>query len=589
MGAPPKFQRSALRVTLGQHSLAGAGKAVNQDFHGAMLPEGSQRQSKGIAVALTDGIGSSKVSQVASAAAVRGFLDDYYATADAWSVRRSAQRVLDATNSWLHAQTMRSDARFDKDSGYVCTFSALILKGRELHMLHVGDARIYRLHPNALEQLTEDHRVHVSSAESYLGRALGVGPNVEIDYRCWEAEVGEIYLLATDGDYAHLDAATVHDALTRCGDDFDAAAQLIAEAAHAKGNDGSNDDSTVQLLRIDELPLADAAQLLQQREGLALASPLAPRARFEGFTLVRELHVSSRSHVHLAVDDATGQQVVLKLPSVDLREDRDYLDRFVLEEWVARRVDSPHVLKASPIDRPRSHLYVAMEYVDGQTLAQWAVDNARPSLDSVRGIVEQLARGLQALHGREMLHQDLRPENVMIDRAGTVKIIDLASTHVAGLADSESERRALGIEGTLQYTAPEYFVGNGGTARSDLFSLAVIAYWLLTGQLPYGLQPTQVRTAADANRIRYTPVRHFREELPAWVDAVLQKGLHPNPGKRQEAVSEFAHDLKSPGAEFLRTRALPLVERRPVLFWQATTALLALAVVVLIGLRTYGI
>ena len=165
----------SLRVTLGQHSLAGAGP-VNQDFFGAMLPEGSLQVTKGIALALADGIGSSTVSQIASAAAVRGFLEDYYATSDAWSVRRSAQRVLDATNSWLHAQTMRSDARFDKDSGYVCTFDALILKGRELHLLHVGDARIYRLHPNALEQLTEDHRVHVSSAESYLGRALGAGP-----------------------------------------------------------------------------------------------------------------------------------------------------------------------------------------------------------------------------------------------------------------------------------------------------------------------------------------------------------------------------------------------------------------------------
>jgi serine/threonine protein phosphatase PrpC len=574
-----------MRVTLGQHSLPGAGKTVNQDFHGAMLAEGSQRRSKGIALALADGIGSSKVSQVASAAAVRGFLDDYYATSDAWSVRRSAQRVLDATNSWLHAQTMRSDARFDKDSGYVCTFDALILKGRELHLLHVGDARVYRVHPQALEQLTEDHRVHMSSAESYLGRALGAGPNVEIDYRCWEAEAGELYLLATDGGYARLDAATVHDALSRCGDDLDAAARVIAATAQARGG---TDDATVQLLRIDALPGADAAHLALQRDGLALAPPLGPRARFEGFTLVRELHVSSRSHVHLAIDDATGAQVVLKLPSVDLREDRDYLDRFVLEEWVARRVDSPHVLKASPVDRSRSHLYVAMEYVDGQTLAQWAVDHPKPSLDAVRGIVAQLARGLQALHGREMLHQDLRPENVMIDRAGTVKIIDLASTHVAGLADSESERRALGIDGTLQYTAPEYFTGAGGSARSDLFSLAVIAYRLLTGQLPYGLQPARVRTAADANRLCYTPVRHFRPELPAWVDAVLQKALHPNPAKRQQAVSELAHDLKSPGAEFLRLRAPPLVERRPVLFWQATTVLLALAVVVLLGLRAFG-
>ncbi len=78
--------------------------------------------------------------------AVRGFLEDYYGTTDAWSVRRAAQRVLSAINSWLHAQTQRSDARFDKDRGYVCTFSALVVKAATAHLLHVGDARIYRLH-----------------------------------------------------------------------------------------------------------------------------------------------------------------------------------------------------------------------------------------------------------------------------------------------------------------------------------------------------------------------------------------------------------------------------------------------------------
>jgi serine/threonine protein phosphatase PrpC len=573
-----------LRVTLGQHSLAGAGP-VNQDFHGAMLPEGSVRVSKGIAVALADGIGSSRVSQIASAAAVRGFLDDYYATSDAWSVRRSAQRVLSATNSWLHAQTMRSDARFDKDSGYVCTFSALILKGRELHMLHVGDTRIHRLHPHALEQLTEDHRVHVSSVESYLGRALGAAPHVEIDYRCWQAEAGEVYLLATDGAYAHIDAPAVHRALAQCDDDLDAAARLLARLARTKGG---ADDSTVQLLRIDEIPDADAVQLLTQREGLAIAPPLAQRASFEGFRLVRELHVSSRSHVHLATDEATGQEVVLKLPSVDLREDPDYLDRFVLEEWVARRIDSIHVLKASAIERPRSHLYVAMEYVDGQTLAQWMTDHPRPTLDSVRSIVEQLAKGLQALHGKEMLHQDIRPENVMIDRSGTVKIIDLATTHVAGLADNAREGRALAIKGTLQYTAPEYFFGHGGSARSDLFSLAVITYRMLTAQLPYGLHVSRVRTRADAHRLRYVPVRHLRPDLPEWIDAVLQKALHPDPAKRQQAVSEFAFDMRTPGQEFLRARLPPLIERNPVRFWQCTTLLLCIGMVVLVGLRVTG-
>jgi serine/threonine protein kinase len=167
-----------------------------------------------------------------------------------------------------------------------------------------------------------------------------------------------------------------------------------------------------------------------------------------------------------------------------------------------------------------------------------------------------------------MLHQDLRPENVMIDRTGTVKIIDLASTHVAGLADGAGQGGPLAIEGTLQYTAPEYFVGAGGSTRSDLFSLAVIVYQMLTRQLPYGLQVSRLRSRADVHRLRYVPVRHFRPDLPAWVDAVLRKALNPDPAKRQQAASELAQDLKAPGREFLAARRPALIERNPVRFWQ---------------------
>jgi serine/threonine protein phosphatase PrpC len=575
---------TALRVTLGQHTQAGR-KAVNQDFHGAMLPLEPLRASKGIALAQADGIGSSAVSQEASAAAVTGFLDDYYATSDAWSVRRSAQRVLAAMNAWLHAQTMRSPARFDKDLGYVCTFSALILKGREVHLLHVGDSRIYRLHAKSLEQLTEDHRVRVSSSESLLARALGAGPNVEIDYRCMTAEVGEIYLLATDGAYSHLDAAAVHDALAQQPDELDAAAAALVAAARSRGAD---DDATVQLLRIDALPEVNPLSLQVQRAGLALPPSLSPRMRFEGYTVVRELHASARSHVHLAVDDLTGQQVALKTPSVDRRDDPEYLDTFTLEEWVARRIHSPHVVAACAGGRPRSHVYTAMEFVDGQTLAQWMTDHPRPDLDSVRGIVAQVARGLQAFHGKEMLHQDLRPENLMIDRTGTVRIIDFASTHVAGLTEGMPGAGAVAIAGTLQYTAPEYFVGGGASARSDLFSLAVLTYRMLGGGLPYGLQVARLRSPADLKRLRYVPVRQLRPELPDWLDGVLQKALHPDPAKRQEAVSEFVHDLRSPGPQFHRRRAPPLVQRHPVAFWQAVAFVLALAVLLLLALRVYG-
>ncbi|MGE5863902.1 MAG: protein kinase domain-containing protein [Rhizobacter sp.] len=573
-----------LSVSLGQHSRAG-GDGVNQDFHGAMLPPPALRRSKGIAVALADGIGSSAVSQEASAAAVRSFLDDYYATSDAWSVRRSAQRVLGATNAWLHAQTMRSHGRFDKDRGYVCTFSGLILKGREVHLLHVGDSRIYRVHAQALEQLTDDHRIHLSSVESFLGRALGAGPNVEIDYRCLPAEAGELYLLATDGAYDHLDAASVHDALSRHPNDLDAAASALVDLSLARGAD---DDMTVQLVRIDALPEADPLPLQHQRAGLALPPALSPRLRFEGYTIVRELHASSRSHVHLAVDDSSGRQVVLKTPSVDLAGDAAYLDSFLLEEWVARRINSPHVVRPFDEGRARQHVYVAMEFIDGPSLAQWMTDHPRPDLDAVRGIVSQVARGLQAMHAKEMLHQDLRPANVMIDRHGTVTLIDLACTHVAGLTEGTAAARPEAIAGTLQYTAPEYFVGPGGSPRAELFSLAVLTYQMLTGALPYGLHVTRLRTPADLRRLRYVPVRHLRPDLPDWLDAVLARALHPNPYKRQEALSEFIHDLHSPGPQFHARRSPPLVERNPVLFWQVVALGTTLTALGLLAARVLG-
>lgn len=554
-----------LRISLGQHSDAGP-HPVNQDFHGAFVPSGLQLDTKGIVVALADGISSSAVSQVASAAAVRSFVDDYYCTAESWPVRRAAQRVLEATNSWLYGQSQRGDGRFDKDRGYVCTFSALVLKGREAHLLHVGDTRVYRLHPGALEQLSVDHRVRVSDTETYLGRALGVGPRVEVDYACWPVEVGEVYLLATDGAYEWLDAAAVQAAVSAQAEDLQAAAEALVAQALARGGD---DNTTVQLVRIEALPEVAVDRLHQQREGLRLPGVLQPGTAFEGFTIVRELQVTSRSHVFLATDDATGRQVVLKTPSVDLRDDPGYLDRFVLEEWAARRVDSPHVLKAFVSERPREHLFVAMHFVQGQSLAEWMTDHPSPDLGTVRRIVEQIARGLQALHRKDMLHQDLRPENVMIDAQGTVTLIDLGGVHVAGLTEGTAEADALAIRGALQYVAPEYFVGEGGSPAADLFALAVVTYQMLTGQLPYGLEVPKVRHERDLHRLSYVPLRTLRPDLPAWVDAVLRKALQPQARRRQEAISELVHDLQSPGAEFHAHRGPPLLARHPVAFWRA--------------------
>jgi len=573
--------QTAARVSVGQHSDKGR-KPVNQDFYGVSVPKEPLLTSKGIAVALADGIGSSDVSQIAAEFAVMGFLDDYYCTSDAWSVRKSVERVLAATNSWLHSRTRQSEYRYDKDRGYVCTLSALVIKGATAHVFHVGDSRVYRLQGGALEQLTDDHRVWVSREQSHLSRAVGFNAQIEIDYRALQIDRGDVFVLATDGVYEHVPASFIADAIRARGSDLDAAARAIVEHAYERGSD---DNLTVQIVAIDSVAAQDGGHFRRQASELPLPPLLDARTAIDGYRIVRELHGSHRSHIYLALDVETGAPVVIKTPSIAMQDDPAYLERFLMEEWVARRINSAHVLRPCPQTRQRTSLYVATEFVDGRTLSQWMIDNPRPDVETVRGIIEQIAKGLQAFHRLEMIHQDLRPDNVMIDRTGTVKIIDFGATRVAGIAEMAPPRERSDILGTAQYTAPEYFLGEAGSARSDFFSLGVIAYQMLSGRLPYGAQVAKSRTAAAQSHLRYDSVLHRDRDIPAWIDGVLRKAVHPDPLKRYEALSEFVYDLRHPNRAFLARTRPPLFERHPVLFWKSVSALLATVIVVYLFVR----
>lgn len=570
-----------LTISVGQHSDKGR-KETNQDFHGALIPEEPLLGLKGIAVALADGISSSSVSRIAAESAIKGFLTDYYCTSESWSVKTSAQRVIAATNSWLHAQTRRSQHAYERDKGYVCTLSVLVLKSASAHLFHVGDSRIYRLAGHSLEQLTDDHRVGVSSEQSYLARALGANPQIEIDYRVLPLARGDVFVLATDGVYEHVAPRFVAGTIAGSGEDLDRAARLIVEEALSKG---SPDNLTIQIVRIDDLPEGDASEAFGQRSELPLPPLLEPRMLFDGYRIVRQLHGSSRSHIYLAVDTEDESRVVIKIPSIDLRGDPAYLRRFMLEEWVARRLDSAHVLKPRQQSRARNFLYVVTEFVDGQTLAQWMVDHPKPELEAVRGIVEQIARGLLAFHRKEMLHQDLRPANIMIDTTGTVKIIDFGSTRVSGVAEASAAAVANEILGTAQYTAPEYFLGESGTPRSDIYSLGVIAYQMLTGRLPYGADMARAKTRAQQRKVAYVTALDEQRELPVWLDAALRKAVHPDPGKRYDELSEFVYDLRTPNRDLVAAERTPLIQKNPLLFWKLCSFGLAVLALYLLYLQ----
>ncbi|MGE5319970.1 MAG: protein kinase domain-containing protein [Hyphomicrobiaceae bacterium] len=571
---------SELKISAGQYSDKGR-KDINQDFHGICVPRQPQLSTKGVAVALADGISSSDVSHMASRAAVAGFLEDYFCTSDAWSVKHSAQKVLTAINFWLNAQSQRSAYRYDRDRGYVCTLSAMVIKSMTAHIFHVGDARIYRLRDNALEQLTQDHRLRIAQ-HTYLGRALGLDSHLEIDYQALPVERGDVFLLATDGVYEYASAGYMIDAVRTHRDDLEGAARAIVDEAYARG---SPDNLTAQIVRVEALPAQHADEVMRRLTERPFPPLLDARAVFDGFTIVREVHASSRSHVYLAVDGESGTPVILKTPSIDLQGDPAYLERFLLEEWIAQRIHSAHVVKSQPLARRRNFIYTVTEFIEGQTLTQWMVDHPRPDLETVRGIVEQIAKGLRAFHRLEMLHQDLRPDNILIDRTGTVKIIDFGSTHVAGIAEIATPIERASLLGTAQYAAPEYLLGGSGTTASDIFSLGVIAYQMLSGKLPYGTQVAKCKTRSEQKKLRYESLLDGERAVPAWIDGAIRKAVHPDPHRRYAELSEFVFDLRQPNRAFLDRPHPPLIERNPLVFWQGLSFILAVVLIVLLGTR----
>lgn len=562
-----------LIVNAGQSSIAGR-KPVNEDCCGIRIPDNYLLQTKGIAAIIADGVSSAAAGREASESCVQGFLQDYYSTPESWSTKTSAQKVLGALNRWLYGRSVRQHSA---ELGFVTTLSVLIVKSATAYIFHVGDTRIYRFHKDGFERLTRDHRLLSRDNKAFLTHAMGVDPKLQIDCHAVAVEPGDVFLLATDGVYEFLGDDLLLKMLREDAEDPERLAERITRQAM---DNGSDDNISCQLIRIEAVPFHDNEEAFyRQLTELPFPPPLASGLILDGFRILRELHSSKRTQVYLAEDEATKQTAVIKTPSVNYSDDAAYIDRFLHEEWVGRRINNQNVLKVLPHPRKRRFLYYLTEHYEGQTLRQWIVDNPKPSLAEVRRLIEQIASGLQAFHRLEMLHQDLKPENILIDDSGTVKIIDFGSTKIAGI---EEINKPLGerdlVLGTVNYSAPEILNGGRGSVQSDLYSIGVIAYEMLTGRLPYGEEPT----ARKLQRADYASARAFNPDVPVWIDGALRKAVHKQPESRYAVLSEFIYDLSNPNSEFIRDKPEPLIERNPVRFWQLLFILSATLNIVLL-------
>ena len=386
-------------------------------------------------------------------------------------------------------------------------------------------------------------------------------------------------IFTTDGVHDFLDDKTIKNLFLDCmakeKGDCNAAASKLVEAAL---ENQANDNVTCIAVKIVDLPDPDSEEFYEKLTRLPFPPDLVPGNIIDGYKIIREIHSSKRSQCYIALDTDTNEQVVIKTPSVNYVDDPEYIKSFLQEEWVGKRINSPHVLNIHEHNRDRTFLYQITEYFDCQTLRSWMNDHPSPDLSDVRSIVDQISKGLRAFHRLEMIHRDLKPENIIIDKYGVVKILDFGSTRVAGDQDVATPLLASDLVGTADYTAPEYIGGASGDERSDQFSLAVITYEMLTGHLPFNKPLSQYGNS----KRRYISFQERNIDLPIWIEEAIKHALNADPEKRYEEITEFVYDLSHINKHYVSSEYKPLLERNPAKFWKIAALLLLTSNIILL-------
>ncbi|MFT2091057.1 protein kinase domain-containing protein [Paraglaciecola sp. 2405UD69-4] len=563
-----------LHLEFGGFSSQGV-KDENQDAFAAYLPKDHDIDSKGGVAAIADGVSVCTRGREAAITCVTNFIQDYYQTPVTWTVKRAAAKVLHGLNRWCHGQ---HDYEHGGHSQMITTFTGMVFKSTSGFVVHAGDSRITRFQNGELEQLTKDHFSR-QGGQNVLTRAIGIDARLDVDFTSIELQQNDIFVFTSDGVHEFIPSKTLKGLLEAQGSLEELAALIVNEALKL----GSNDNLTCLLVKVTALPLADLDEHTKQITRLAMPPALDVGMKLEGYRVLQTLFNGTRSSLYKVLNEEDGKIYGLKIPSQNFVDDPVFLSGFLREEWVGQHLKHPNIMGIYRRRENAKFMYHICEYIEGQTLRQWMLDNPEPTLEQVRKIASQLITALRVLQRKDMVHRDVKPENVMITHQGEVKLIDFGTVLVKALAETNSLPEEKVVVGAVHYIAPEYLLKHDSSHLSDMFSVVTVVYEMLAGQLPFKAFKYQDYIPASYGEWHYQSLSKFRTDLPIWLDLTLRKGLQPNPQMRYQAYSEFLTDLSQPNPGMLRAaREQPLLERDPLLFYKILCIAQFIAIIILL-------
>lgn len=554
-----------LHLDTAQCSIKGR-KSDNEDYAVIEIPTDDYLlRNKGVTLAVADGVSSAEAGKEASFTATTCFVKDYYNTPDTWSVSHCGEKILSTINLKLYR---KSHEFTTEGKGFLCTFSAVVIKGKTAHYFHVGDSRVYHLREGVIRQLTRDHTATIVDGKPFLARALGMDNRLHVDYGKISLEAGDRLLISSDG---------IHDFLSEEELQIILNASLpvseITETLKTRALDNNSDDNISAVVAIVvDLPEESLDDYSTKLTRLPFPPSLSAGMKIDGYYVEEEIFASSRSQLYRVRDIETGKIYAMKTPSRNFEDDIGYIDRFIQEEWIGSRIHNPHVVAVFRQTNSRTFLYYLMEYLEGCGLDKWMQQHPLPSPKRAIDIVKQVANGLQAFHDNEAVHQDIKPANIFITTDGKVKIVDFGSVFVAGIAESYRPLEINDALGTAGYSDPQYLLGHNAGFQGDVYSLSTITYEIFTGKLPYGDKVENCTTVFEYDRLRYQNASQYNPVIPEWFDRALEKGVKFDAEQRYTNIATLIHDLTHPNPEFLKDD--PAVEQKTstLLFWKLVSS-----------------
>lgn len=573
----------AFDLDIGFATLAGR-KSTNEDFCAAMLPEPGH-EGMGSIVAIADGVSTGGMGREAAQTTVTSLVRDYYGTPETWDTTVALDRIIGAQNAWLAGINRRRQPAVG-----LTTLTALVLRGQSYTLAHVGDSRAYLLRSGKLQQLTHDHAVNHPDFRHQLLRSVGAEDHVVVDYMQGDLQVGDVFVLVTDGVHGVLrDTQLLGFASLQDAGDAQLATQGLVDAALAAG---SNDNVTAVLVRVRGL--LDAT--LQDVTRIAQTLPIPPRLKvgdvMDGLSVTAPVADNGINVLYQVRDPAT--RVLYALKTLNPARSHDEEERAMLahEAWLALRMQSGraagHLVNLHdrlPNGQERSAFYLLYDWHGGETLQQQLDRRHKFSVEQVLGVATQAARALGWLHRQCVIHRDIKPANLHQGEDGVLRLLDLG----VALSGREPEAMRKLHAGTPSFINPEQWGFSTGSAdgpeelpdaQSDLFALGVTMYQLLTARLPYGeVLPYQ---AGRYYRDPTAPSR-INPEVPIWLDHIVLKAVARDKRKRFETAEELLLALERGASRPLTApQATPLIQRDPVVLWKLLLGVSVLVNVLLI-------